>query len=246
MLPYEEVIKQKPAWTEIFKMRSEPASRELLASIHAGTQEEIRLRARMMAAVDEGVGMILDTLQKKGELDNTFIVFLGDNGYFFGEHGLGPERRFAYEEGIRSPFLVRFPPKIKPNTRFSNLLICQDIAPTLIELAGGKPGPQIQGKSFLGLLKNKKTPWRKAVLAEYWAEQAYPWLIGMTYKAIRTDRYKLIHWVNRGRDGELDELYDLEKDPFELKNLIRSKPHAAIRQKLHRDLKVLVAEAVGL
>jgi arylsulfatase A-like enzyme len=68
----------------------------------------------------------------------------------------------------------------------------------------------------------------------------------MTYKAIRTERYKLIHWVNRGRDGELDELYDLEKDPFELKNLIRSKPHAAIREKLHRDLKVLVAEAVGL
>ena len=246
MLSYEEVIKQKPAWTEIFKMRSEPKSRELLDSIHAGTQEEIRLRARMMASVDEGVGRILDALQKKGELDNTFIVFLGDNGYFFGEHGLGPERRFAYEEGIRSPFLVRFPKKIKPNTRFSNLLICQDIAPTLIELAGGKPGPQIQGKSFLGLLKNKKIPWRKAVLAEYWAEQAYPWLIGMTYKAIRTERYKLIHWVNRGRDGELDELYDLEKDPFELKNLIRSKPHSAIREKLHRDLKVLVAEAVGL
>ena len=84
------------------------------------------------------------------------------------------------------------------------------------------------------------------MLAEYWAEQAYPWLIGMTYKAIRTERYKLIHWVNRGTAGELDELYDLRKDPFELKNLIRSKAYAAIREKLHRDLKVLVAEAVGL
>ena len=68
----------------------------------------------------------------------------------------------------------------------------------------------------------------------------------MTYKAIRTERYKLIHWVTRGRDGELDELYDLDKDPYEIKNLIKSKTHAAIRQKLHRDLKVLVAEAVGL
>jgi N-acetylglucosamine-6-sulfatase len=246
MLSYEEVVKQKPVWKEIFKLRSEEKSRQLLDSIHAGTQEEIRLRARMMASVDEGVGMILGTLEKQGELGNTCIVFLGDNGYFFGEHGLGPERRFAYEEGIRSPFLVRFPPKIKPNSRFSNLLICQDIAPTLIELAGGKPGPQIQGKSLLGILKNKKAPWRKAVLAEYWAEQAYPWLIGMTYKAIRTGRYKLIHWVNRGTAGELDELYDLDKDPFELKNLIRSKAHAAIREKLHRELKILVAEAVGL
>ena len=58
----------------------------------------------MMAAVDEGVGMIFDALEETGQLDDTFIVFLGDNGYFFGEHGLGPERRFAYEEGIRSPF----------------------------------------------------------------------------------------------------------------------------------------------
>jgi len=240
------VIKQKPAWTEIFRMRAEEKSRQLLEAIHAGTQEEIRLRARMMASVDEGVGMILDTLEKNGELDNTCIIFLGDNGYFFGEHGLGPERRFAYEEGIRAPFLVRFPKKVKANSRYSQLLICQDIAPTLIELAGGKPGPQIQGKSFLGLFGKKKIPWRKAVLAEYWAEQAYPWLIGMTYKAIRTERYKLIHWVNRGRHGELDELYDLDKDPFELRNLIRSRAHAAIRNKLHRDLKVLVAEAVGL
>jgi len=68
----------------------------------------------------------------------------------------------------------------------------------------------------------------------------------MTYKAIRTERYKLIHWVNRDRDGELDELYDLEKDPYELKNLIRSKAHASLREKLRKDLRGLVAEAVGI
>jgi len=246
MLPYDEVVKQKPAWKETFLLRQKPESLQLLEALRAGTQEEIRLRARMMASVDEGVGQILALLEKKGVLDNTCIVFLGDNGYFFGEHGLGPERRFAYEEGIRSPFLVRFPPRIRPNSRYSNLLICQDIAPTLIELAGGKPGPQIQGRSLLPILKNPKAPWRKAVLAEYWAEQAYPWLIGMTYKAIRTQRYKLIHWVNRGRAGELDELYDLDADPYELKNLIASRAHAAVREKLRRELKVLVAEAVGL
>ncbi|MBM3383698.1 MAG: DUF4976 domain-containing protein [Betaproteobacteria bacterium] len=247
MLPPHEVVKQKPAWKETFRLRAKKQSRQLLAAIHAGTQEEIRLRARMMAAVDEGVGGILATLGRKGMLDDTFIVFLGDNGYFFGEHGLGPERRFAYEEGIRSPFLVRYPARVKPGTRVSELMICQDIAPTLIELAGGKPGPQIQGRSFLPLLGGKKPAlWRKAVLAEYWAEQAYPWLIGMTYKAIRTDRYKFIHWVNKGRAGELDELYDLAQDPYELKNLISSRAHAAIRAKLQRQLRVLVAEATGL
>jgi arylsulfatase A-like enzyme len=246
MLSYEEVVKQKPAWKETFLLRAKPESRQLLDAIHAGTQEEIRLRARMMAAVDEGVGRILAVLEKTGELDNTLILFLGDNGYFFGEHGLGPERRFAYEEGIRSPFVVRFPKQVKAGTKIKDLVICQDIAPTLIELGGGKPGPQIQGKSLVKLFGNKKAAWRKAVLAEYWAEQAYPWLIGMTYKAIRTPRYKLIHWVNRDRDRELDELYDLDKDPFELRNLIKSKSHAAIREKLRRDLKKLVAEAVGI
>jgi len=246
MLSYAEVVKQKPAWKEIFEMRSEPGSRELLASIHAGEQEEIRLRARMMASVDEGVGMILKTLEKSGELDNTVIIFLGDNGYFFGEHGLGPERRFAYEEGIRSPFLVRFPSLIEAGTRKKELVICQDIAPTLIELAGGKPGPQIQGRSLLPLFSKKPGKWRKSFLAEYWAEQAYAWLVGMTYKAVRTDRYKLIHWVNRGRAGELDELYDLDKDPWELKNLIASRAHAPVREKLRRELGRLVAAAVGL
>ncbi len=200
----------------------------------------------MMASVDEGVGMILGTLEKKGELDSTVIIFLGDNGYFFGEHGLGPERRFAYEEGIRSPFLVRFPSLIKANTRKKELVICQDIAPTLIELAGGKPGPQIQGRSLLPLFSKKRHQWRKSLLAEYWAEQAYSWLVGMTYKAVRTDRYKLIHWVNRGRAGELDELYDLENDPWELKNLIASRVHAPVREKLKKEMRKLVAGALGL
>src|SRR4029453_16443093 len=166
-----------------------------LAQLNAGEQEEIRQRARMMASVDEGIGAILDVLERQDKLDDTFIVFLGDNGYFFGEHGLGPERRFAYEEGIRSPFVVRYPPKVKAGARRSELVICQDIAPTLIELGGGKSGKQIQGRSLLPLFTGqRRAPWRKSFLIEYWAEQAMPWLVGMTYKAVRTDRYKYIHW----------------------------------------------------
>jgi N-acetylglucosamine-6-sulfatase len=246
MLSYAEVVRQKPAWKEIFDLRAGQPARELLGAIHAGEQEEIRLRARMMAAVDEGVGAILEALERKGELDNTFILFLGDNGYFFGEHGLGPERRFAYEEGIRSPFVARFPKRIRPGARIQDLVICQDIAPTLIALAGGRPGPQIQGRSLLPLFGRKRARWRKSFLIEYWAEQAYSWLVGMSYKAVRTDRYKYIHWVNRGASGELDELYDLEKDPFELQNLVRSRTHAPIRKKLHGEMRRLVAEALGL
>ena len=250
MLAPAEIAKRKPAWAEALALRSSDAAQQILKALHSFGQEEIRLRARMMASVDEGVGEILALLERKGELDDTCIVFLGDNGFFFGEHALGPERRFAYEEGIRSPFLVRYPRRIGAGTRRSELVICQDIAPTFIELAGGRPGPHIQGRSMLPLFAQRgaRAPagWRKSILCEYWAEQALPWLVGMTYKAVRTDRYKYIHWVNRARDGELDELYDLDRDPYELRNLNRSRAMAPLREKLRRELRRLVAEALGL
>ena len=246
MLSVAEIVKQKPAWAEVLKLRQSEQSRAMLDAIHAGTQEEIRLRAAMMASVEDGVGMLFEALEATGQLDTTFILFLGDNGYFFGEHGLGPERRFAYEEGIRSPFIARFPKRIRAGTRVPDLVICQDIAPTLIELAGGKPGPQIQGRSLLPLLAGKRSGWRKSFLIEYWAENAYPWLIGMSYKAVRDARYKFIHWINRGRQGELDELYDLDKDPYEVRNLARRPAHRAVRERLTRELKRLTAEAIGL
>ena len=246
MLAPKEVLRSKPAWAEAFQIRESPQSRPVLESIQAGSQEEIRQRARMMASVDEGVGMLLEALQATGQLQDTAILFLGDNGYFFGEHGLGPERRFAYEEGIRSPFVLRFPPKVKPGTRIPSLVICQDIAPTFLELAGGRPGPQIQGRSLLPLMRRPRAAWRQSILIEYWAENAMPWLVGMTYKAVRTERYKYIHWVNRGRAGELDELYDLEKDPFELKNLAASRGHAGTKARLRGELRRLAVAALGL
>ena len=246
MLSHRELVKQKPAWAEAFRLRATEQSRRLLGAIQAGTQEEIRQRARMMASVDEGVGALLASLARHNKLDDTLLLFLGDNGYFFGEHGLGPERRFAYEEGIRAPFLLRYPRKARAGSRIRGLTLCQDIAPTLIELAGGRPGAQIQGRSLLPLLAGRRGAWRKSFLVEYWAEQALPWLIGMTYKAVRTERHKLVHWVNRGRAGELDELYDLERDPYELKNLARSARHAAIRASLRREMRRLVADAAGI
>jgi arylsulfatase A-like enzyme len=249
MLSPEEIVKSKPAWAEALHLRTLPESRAVLDPLFAGEQEEIRLRARMMAAVDEGVGMLFEALERTGQLDNTCIVFLGDNGYFFGEHGLGPDRRFPYEEGIRSPFTVRFPKRVKAGLRVKDLVITQDIAPTFIELAGGKPGKHIQGRSLLPLFKaggRKARDWRKSVLIEYWAENAYPWLVGMTYKAVRTDRYKYIHWVNRARNGELDELYDLEKDPYEIANLAKRPSARPVKTKLQGELRRLVSAALGL
>ena len=244
VLPPEVVGRSKPALAEAFARKErEPAGRALLASIHAGSQEEIRLRAAMMASVDEGVGLLLGSLERSGTLDRTLIVFVSDNGYFFGEHGLGPERRFAYEDGIRSPLLVRYPPLVKPGTVVDALTLALDIAPTVLEVAGATPGPHIQGRSLVPLLRGERPAWRTSFLAEYYGEAAIPWLVAMSYKAVRTDRHKYIDWTQY---PDCDELYDLTSDPYELTNLARDPGRARLREELRGELGRLVAESFGL
>jgi N-acetylglucosamine-6-sulfatase len=244
-----EVVKDKPAWKEAQALRVTPAARKLLDGILAGTDEEIRLRAAMMASVDESMGDILRLLEENGELDNTFILFLGDNGYFFGEHGLGPERRFAYEEGIRSPFLVRYPAWFKPGTVKDELVLAIDIAPTVLDLAGARATDMehIQGLSMKPLAKARRGGWRSSFMCEYFSENAMPWLIGMSYKAIRTRRHKYIHWTQKSLDGvQCDELYDLDRDPYEMHNLVGRRSARPIVARLRRQLAHLVAQSVGL
>ena len=254
-LPPDEVVKDKPAWKEAHALRTNAVSRKLLDGMKAGTDEEIRLRAAMMASVDEGMGDIFRVLEETGELDNTFILFLGDNGYFFGEHGLGPERRFAYEEGIKSPFLVRYPAWFKPGAVKDDLVLALDIAPTVVDLAGGRPadfetmqGASLRPLSRVGKSKvGKRKGWRGSFMCEYFSENAMPWLIGMSYKAIRTRRYKYIHWTQKSLDGvECDELFDLKHDPYEMKNLIGKRSEAGLVAKLRKQLAALVARSVGL
>jgi len=241
--PIDKILRQKPAWKEVFELRARPESRPFLEGLGSGTQEEIRRRAAMMASVDEGVGALLAALEERKILDDTFILFLGDNGFFFGEHGLGAERRFAYEEGIRTAFFVRYPRLVKPGTVIERMAIALDIAPTMIELAGGRPGAHVQGRSLVPLLRRRAANWRKFFLIEYYNESAWPWIVGMSYKAVRSERSKLIHWVHK--DG-VDELYDLARDPYEITNVIRKPAYSNERARLYRTLRSLVAEAAGL
>ncbi|HYD06381.1 MAG TPA: sulfatase-like hydrolase/transferase [Reyranella sp.] len=248
--PADVVVKQKPAWAEAFELRVNEASRKVLDGIQAGSDEEIRLRAAMMASVDEGMGDVFKALEQTGQLDNTFILFFGDNGYFFGEHGLGPERRFAYEEGIKSPFLIRYPAWFRPGTVNDDLVLALDIAPTLLDLAGAKAKDMahIQGLSLKPLAKKGgRRGWRTSFMCEYFSENAMPWLVGMSYKAIRTRTHKYIHWTQKSLDGvECDELYDLKADPFEMRNIIGKRGAAPLRERLRRQLAQLVSKSVGL
>src|SRR4029079_4129667 len=134
----------------------------------ATDDETIRNRLSLLMAAEDGVGQILDHLNKTGQLDNTLIVFTSDHGYFYGEHCLGPERRLAYEETIRIPLLVRYPAQFRPKSTPSQFVMHVDIAPTVLTLAGIKPPTSLHGRPLWA------TPHRHAVLLEYFSDTVFP------------------------------------------------------------------------
>lgn len=138
---------------------------------------------------------------------------------------------------------MRYPPLVAPGTTIEPLALALDIAPTVVELAGGTPASHVQGRSLVPLLSGARPAWRSSFLIEYYSESAIPWLVGMSYKAVRTERHKYIHWTQR--DG-CDELYDLAADPYELTNLARDPAHARLRDELRGELRRLVTESLGL
>jgi arylsulfatase A-like enzyme len=208
------------------------------------SDETIRRRAEMMLAVDEGLGRILDTLDSLGIEDETFVLFTSDNGFFYGEHGLSLERRLPYEESIRTPLVVRYPPLVAAGTRIDDLVVSVDIAPTAIDLAGAPIPDRVQGRSLLPLLGGISIDWRQVVLIEFFTyENPFPWLVDMAYRAIRTHRYKYIHWMQHPDENEL---YNLEEDPYEMTNLIEDPASEEILLDLREQMATAVLEAMGL
>jgi len=210
-----------------------------------GTSEEtIRRRAEMLLAVDESLGRIVDALDGRGILDETFIIFTSDNGFFYGEHGLSLERRLPYEESIRTPFIIRYPALADPGSRIDELVVSVDIAPTVLDIAGAPIGDHIQGRSLLPLLRGSAEDWRRSILIEFYTyENPFPWLLDMDYRAIRTTRYKYIHWMQHPDENEL---YDLEEDPYETRNLIGDSRLAGVVSDLRAEMAAAVLDAMGL
>jgi N-acetylglucosamine-6-sulfatase len=188
-----------------------------LGSATATKEKTIQERAEMLMAVDEGLGLLMKELEDRGDLDNTIIVFTSDHGFWYGEHGLDEERRLAYEESIRIPMLIRYPPLIKAGLVPEKMILSIDLAPTLLEVAGLKAGSDLQGRSLLPLFNNSAKDWRTSFLVEYYSDAVFPRIRNMGYVAARTDRYKYIHYLEL---QDMDELYDLQQDPYELKNII--------------------------
>jgi len=205
----------------------------------ATDDETIRNRLRLLMAAEEGVGQILDALKASGQLDNTMIIFTSDHGYFYGEHCLSVERRLAYEETIRIPLLVRYPPLTKPGTVFDEFVLSVDLAPTLLEVGGAKVPERMHGRSLVPLLKGESYQPRTSVLIEYFSDNVFPRVKNMGYQAVRTQRWKYIRY----RDlTNCDELYDLKADPYELTNRISDSSLQSTVTELQGELRRLVEQ----
>ncbi len=179
--------------------------------------QDVRDRLEMLLGVDESLQKIRQALSDMGELDNTVIVLTSDHGYFYGEHGLNEERRLAYEETARIPLIVRYPRAVRAGHTPSQLVQVIDFAPTILALAGVADTFPRQGTSLVPLLAGGSPAWRRSVLLEYYSDRVFPRIVNMAYQAVRTEQHKFIDYLEL---QGMDELYDLQADPYELNNLI--------------------------
>ncbi len=193
-----------------------------------------------LLAVDESIGRVLETLKEMGILDTTLVLYMGDNGFCFGEHGL-IDKRHMYEASLRVPLLAFCPEMIRSGTKVSHLIQNIDIAPTILEASGLKSPDKIDGRSFLSLLEGKEIQWRDAIFYEYYWERNFPQT--PTVHGIRTDNYKYIHYHGI---WDVDELYDIQTDPDEIRNLIDSPDHQEIVKEMNKRLFDWLEETGGM
>ena len=194
---------------------------------------------RVVRSVDDQVGRVVEYLKKNGLYENTIIVYMGDQGFFLGEHGLY-DKRWMYEESLQMPCLISYPGHIREGQRLKNLTLNVDIAPTLLNYAGVKIPSDMQGVSMKGLLEGDKSVeknWRKSAYYQYFE---YPkWHNVQPHYGVRTDRYKLIHFYY---NIDQWEFYDMQADPNELTNQYDNPVYAKIIRELKKEIVKLQNE----
>ena len=199
-------------------------------------QHYIKDYLRCVRSVDDNVGRVLDYLKANGLEENTIIIYMGDQGFYLGEHGWF-DKRWMYEESLQMPCLVRFPKGIQVGEKIAKLGLNIDIAPTLLDYAGVQIPKEMQGKSLRPLLeKNKEGEknWRKSAYYQYFE---YPkWHRVQPHYGVRTDRYTLIHFYY---SIDTWEFYDLKNDPNELKNQYNNPAYQKTISNLKIELKKL-------
>jgi arylsulfatase A-like enzyme len=230
---------QRQAWRAAYNPRNEeflnkkPEGKELAKWKF---QRYIRDYLKCIKSVDDGVGEVLDYLDKNGLAENTIVVYTSDQGFYLGEHGWF-DKRFMYEESFRTPLLIRYPKEIKPGTKISKLIQNLDFAPTFLDYAGVAIPKDVQGESFRKLVSGETSEWRDAVYYTYY-EYPAEHMVKRHY-GIATERYKLIHFYY---DVDEWEMYDLEKDPHEMKSVYNDPAYADVQKMMHGRLTELRAK----
>ena len=189
-------------------------------------------------AVDESVGRLLKFLDDEGLAGDTIVVYSSDQGFYLGEHGWF-DKRWIFEESLRTPLLVRWPGVVKPGTTTANIVSNVDFAESFLDAAGLPIPADMQGRSLVPLLRGQTPPdWRSSFYYQYFE---YPvWHHVHPHHGVVTDRYKLIHFDKPDLDEW--ELFDLQKDPQELRNVYSDPAYAIVVADLKRELNRLRTE----
>jgi len=189
---------------------------------------------RCIASVDHNVGRVLDYLDESGLAQDTIVVYTSDQGFYLGDHGWF-DKRFMYEESLRMPLLVRYPRAVRAGSVKEDIVLNLDFGETFLDYAGVPVPPDMQGRSLRPVLEGR-TPkdWRSSMYYHYYE---YPAVHSVKrHYGVRTERYKLIHFYN---DIDEWELYDLKKDPQEMRSVYDDPKYAGVVRELKAELRRL-------
>ena len=227
---------QKTAWLNAYTPKNEAMKAQNLEGRDLALwkfNRYLKDYLRTIQSVDDGVGDVLDYLDQEGLTENTIVVYTSDQGFYLGEHGWF-DKRFMYEESLRTPLLMRYPKEIPAESKVNALIQNLDFAPTFLDYAGVPIPVDLQGESFRNIVNQKTENGRDAI---YYTYYEYPSVhMVKRHYGVRTERYKLMHFYY---DIDEWELYDLEKDPTEMINLYGQKEYEEVQKKMHLRLSEL-------
>jgi N-acetylglucosamine-6-sulfatase len=207
---------------------------------HQSIENLVQNYCETLMGVDESIGSVLTYLQQQGLDKNTLIIYMGDNGFSFGEHGLIDKRHF-YEESVKVPFLVYCPELFKGGQTITKMVQNIDVAPTILSAAGLQQPADMPGKSFLPLLKADTVQWRNKIFYEYYWEYDFP--MTPTVFGVRSDQFKYIRYYGI---WDTNELYDLVNDPDETTNLINRPEYAEVIKQMANELYTWLEQTKGM
>jgi N-acetylglucosamine-6-sulfatase len=207
---------------------------------HQDMQEIVRTYCETLKGVDESIESVFKYLKDNGLEQNTMVIYMGDNGFSWGEHGLIDKRHF-YEESVKVPFLVYAPSLFKGGQTITKMVQNVDIAPTILELAGLKKPDYMPGYSVTQLLTGDTSKWRDRIFYEYFWEYDFP--MTPTVFGVRTNKYKYIRYNGI---WDQNELYDIENDPNEMYNLIEKPEYQSITKDLAGQLFDWLGQTNGM